>query len=195
MKPSTFANILFNHGAAFAEGYSTGANWEVQAQVAIDKILKKAVGASVASVAMGGTKIREIPYPYTGETVDFGYHLRKPAKTTEYFIELKVQSEQTKKFSGMSWKKALKQDIAKLEYAIEKRVLVNFGNYVSGAETLVDSRRYFACLIAFDPTTVGNIVGNMGTLGVAYQMVWGTTQYEGNNYNMVVVVCPITLPT
>lgn len=102
MNEREFLNVVLQGAGrgSFAEGYDSGAAWEISAQVVIAAFLKAGYGI---------TNCRELKYDGSKEHCDFGYTL--DGKT--YAVELKVESRDGK-FAGAPLQLAITMDVGKL---------------------------------------------------------------------------------
>lgn len=205
MKPTTFANLILNYGPELVEGFKSGAQNEIYAQVIIDRAIKTRWGVSTEHPDFGGTKIREIPYDaphWRSLDSDFAaVHHRPPPqdplhpfslknfvdKRTCYYIEIKAESGNNHgKFSSMSWKSALKSDMEKLKPMSDRLDYYRFAEQIHGSARPLN-KRVFAVLLSFHPLTTAKILAN-----VAAEFPNASTQSaQIGHYHFCVVVQPV----
>lgn len=79
MNNADISNTILNDAARISSAIETGAAWELWAQVELYILFRQLPGVSVA---------RELPYPSSNQTLDFGL----ADHAGRYAIELKVES-------------------------------------------------------------------------------------------------------
>lgn len=103
MNEKDFLNVVLQASNLYVSAISTGAQWEVAAQVFIAMKLQQGYGV------MG----REIKYPDSNKkAVDIAFQYNQ----INYAVELKVESaNEAGKFAGVSLKSALSEDAEKIK--------------------------------------------------------------------------------
>lgn len=205
MKPTTFAQLLVNHAAEFVDGFKSGAQNEIYAQVILDRAIKQRWGASTEHPDFGGTKIREIPYDAPQNrhlTSDFAVVYHRPPnqdannpfhiknfvdKRTCYYVEIKTESGNTRgKFSSQSWSDALLSDAQKLQPISQRMDYYRFAEETLGYPRPLN-KRIFAVLLSFHPQTTAKILANVATKFPSAV----TSSAQVGSYHFCAVVLPV----
>ena len=98
MNNTDISNTILHDAARITSAIETGAAWELWAQVELHILFRQLPGVSVA---------RELPYPASNQTLDFGL----AEQAGRYAIELKVESATN---AGTALIHAVETDITKI---------------------------------------------------------------------------------